>query len=339
MLVCRVHFDRDRTAVTVPQRCLVRLGKPLLHVGAHLQAIDDDLDGMLRILRELRHGIDFVHVAVHAHANESLGAQFDHQLELLALAIDDDRREDRELRVLGECERRVDHLRDRHRRELLLGMIRTVRIADPRIKKAQVIVDFSDGADRRARVVRRGLLLDRDRRGQPFDQIDIGLFHQLKELPRICGKRLDVAPLAFGVERIERERALARSRQPGDHDQPLPRQVEIQILEIVRACAADTDRVHAFNLRPRAPRSARTERSLRSGRSKAGRLGHSDESARGEPDSILCFVISFTSRWRRFSQVQANACANTSRAPASNQRFFKLSSGEPPWHRSTRSSS
>ena len=61
-------------------------------------------------------------------------------------------------------------------------MIRTVRLAHARIKQPQVVVDFCDRADRRARIVRAGFLLDGDRRGQALDQIDVRLFHQLQEL-------------------------------------------------------------------------------------------------------------------------------------------------------------
>jgi hypothetical protein len=123
MLPTRVHFDGDRATVAVAKRSLVRFGEPLLHVGAHAQPVDDDLDRVLHVLREPRHGVDLVHGAVDANADEALRAELDEEIELLPLAVDDDRREDHELRVLGERERRVDHLRDRHRGELLLRMI------------------------------------------------------------------------------------------------------------------------------------------------------------------------------------------------------------------------
>ncbi len=130
-------------------------------------------------------------------------------------------------------------------------MIRTVRLADAREKQPQIVVDLGDGAHRRPRIVRGRLLLDRDRRRQSLDQIDVGLFHQLQELPRVRRQRLDIAPLSFGVERIERERALAGARQAGDDDQPMPRQIEVDVLEIVGACTPDSDVVHAGALRCR----------------------------------------------------------------------------------------
>jgi hypothetical protein len=124
-------------------------------------------------------------------------------------------------------------------------MIRAVRVADARVEQAQVVVDLGDRADGRPRVVRRRLLLDRDRRRQTLDQVDVGLLHQLQELARVGRQRLDVAALAFRVERVEGERALARPRQPGHDDEPVAREVEVEVLEVVRACAADADEVHA----------------------------------------------------------------------------------------------
>ena len=247
VLAAGVHLDGDRAAVAMAQRRLERLGEPLLEFLAHLQPVDDDLDRVLRRLGELRHRVDLAYGAVDAHAHEALRAKLGEEVDLLALAVDDRRRQDHQPRILRHGERRVDHLRNGHRRQLLLRMIDAIRIADAREQEPQVIVDLGDGADRRARIVRRRLLLDRDRRRQPFDQVDVGLFHQLQELPRVRRQRLDVPALALRVQRVEGERALARARQSGDDDQPVARQIEVQVLEVVRACAADANLVHAVS--------------------------------------------------------------------------------------------
>jgi hypothetical protein len=83
------------------------------------------------------------------------------------------------------------------------------------------------------------LLLDGDRGRQPLDQVDIRFLHQFEELACVCGQRFDVAPLPFGVEGVEGERGLAGARQAGDHDQLFARQLKIDVLEIVRARAAN----------------------------------------------------------------------------------------------------
>ena len=135
----------------------------------------------------------------------------------------------------GSFEHLVDHLADRLRREID-AVVRAARDAGARVQQAQVVVDLGDGADGRARVVRGRLLLDRDRRRQALDPVDVGLVHHGQELARVGRQRLDVAALAFGIERVEGERGLAGTGQAGEHDQPVARQVEVRFLRLwVRA--------------------------------------------------------------------------------------------------------
>ena len=91
------------------------------------------------------------------------------------------------------------------------------------------------------RVVRGGFLLDGNRWGKPFDVVDIRLFHHRQELAGIGRQRLDVAPLPFRKDRVERQRRLARTRQPGDHDQLVTRQVKVDVFQVMGACAANAD--------------------------------------------------------------------------------------------------
>ena len=94
--------------------------------------------------------------------------------------------------------------------------------ADACEKEAKVVVDFGDGADGRARVAVGGLLLDRDRRAQPFDVVDIGFFHLFEELAGVRRKTFDVAPLPFGVDGVKSEARLARPAQPRDDHELVP---------------------------------------------------------------------------------------------------------------------
>ena len=71
--------------------------------------------------------------------------------------------------------------------------------------------------------------------------VDVGLLHHLEELARISGERLDVAALPFGIDGVERQRALARAGEAGDHGQRLARDIDVDILQIVLARAADGD--------------------------------------------------------------------------------------------------
>ena len=210
---------------------------------AHLQPIDDDVDRVLLRLGERRQIVALDDRSVDAEAHEALGLHVVEELDELALAIPNHRREQQDLRVFRQRQRRVDHLRHALRLQRHL-VVRTIRRADAREQQPQVIVDLGDGADGRARIVRGGSLLDRDRRRQAFDQVDVGLFHQLQELARVRRQRLNVAALAFGVERVECERGLAGPGQTGDHNEPLAWQVEIDAFQVVGAGSADADFIH-----------------------------------------------------------------------------------------------
>ena len=208
VLAATVHLQRDGAAVGVAQRGLEGFGEALAHVVAHLEAIDDDVDIVLLRLGELRQRVDLVDLAVDAQAGEALRAQLGEELVLLALAPGDHRRQDHQLGLGRQREHVVDHLRHRLRRQRLL-VFGAERRAGTREQQAQVVVDFGDGADGRARVVAGRLLLDRDRRRQALDQVDVGLLHELQELARVRRQRLDVAALSFRVERVEGKRGFA----------------------------------------------------------------------------------------------------------------------------------
>ena len=61
---------------------------------------------------------------------------------------------------------------------------------------------------------------------QPFDQLPAGRRHALEK----------PAP-AFGVDRVERQRTLARAAHAGQHDQPIARQVNVNTAQVVHSCA------------------------------------------------------------------------------------------------------
>ncbi len=144
---------------------------------------------------------------------------------------------------LGEVHDLVDHLLDGLRFDPLAA-VPAMDGPDARPQEAQVVVDLGGRADRRPWVARPGLLLDRDGRRQPLDRIDVGLVHLVQELPRVGRQRLDVAPLPFGVDRVERQRRLARPREPRDDDQLVARDLDVDVLEVVLARPLDDDLLH-----------------------------------------------------------------------------------------------
>ena len=241
--VGRIHVGQDHQPVAEAQRGLERFGQALLDVFARAEAIHHHLDGVLDAQPQRRHRVEVDHLPVDAGAHEALRAQLLEHLHVLALALAHHRRQQHVALFRVERERGVDHLADRLclQRNAVVG---TARRAHAGVQQAQVVVHLGDRAHGGARVVRGGFLLDRDRRRQAFDVVDVGLLHHRQELARVRGKRLHVAALAFGVDGVEGQRGFARTGQAGDHDQLVSGQVEVDVLEIVRACAADANGVH-----------------------------------------------------------------------------------------------
>ena len=111
--------------------------------------------------------------------------------------------------------------------------------ADAGHEQPQVVVDLGDRADRAPRVRRRRLLVDRDRRLQAVDAVDVRPLHLLEELPRVDRQALHILPLPLGQQRIERQRAFPRPADARDHDELVARDIDIDILQVVRPSAAN----------------------------------------------------------------------------------------------------
>ena len=123
----------------------------------------------------------------------------------------------------------------------LLPAVQAVGAAHAGIQQAQIVVDLGRGGDRRARIARGVLLPDGDGGSDAVDDIDVGLLDALQKLPRVGGKRLHVAALALGVNGVERQRRLARSRNSRHHRHGVVRNFEVDVLQIVDARSAYDD--------------------------------------------------------------------------------------------------
>ena len=248
----------DRSAVGRPRRTLGRFGV------ADDVAVDDDLDGVALVLVELGRRVgDVVHLAVHPDADEALPPGGVDDPVALGLAVLDERAEDEQPGALRQGQHLVDDLLDALALDGVAG--RAMRDADPREQQAQVVVDLGDRPDRGARVAASALLVDGDGRREPVDLVDVRLLHLAQELAGVGGQALDVAPLALGVDRVEGEAGLAGAAQAGDDDEPVAREGDRDVLEVVLARAAHDELIlghghsladpvafeHAFTIRRR----------------------------------------------------------------------------------------
>ena len=183
---------------------------------------------MFLLLVEFRQFVQLVNLAIDPHADETLGAQLIKDCQVFAFAFADHRGQQHQLAAFGQGQHLVDHLADGLRFQWQI-MVRAAWNTGAGVEQAQVVVDLGDGAHGGARVVRGGFLLDGDGRRQPFDGVDIGLFHHRQKLPGIGRQRLDIATLTLGVEGVEGQGRLTRAGQAGDHDQLVARQGQVDV--------------------------------------------------------------------------------------------------------------
>src|SRR2546430_5075257 len=116
-----------------------------------------------------------------------------------------------------------------------------VDVPDLRVQEAEIVVDLRGGADRRARRPHRVLRLEGDRGPDLLDPVHVGAVHPIEEHPRIGGQRLDVPPLPFGEERVEGQRRLAGAGHARHDREPVVRDLERDVLEVVLPGSVDPE--------------------------------------------------------------------------------------------------
>ena len=206
-----LHGDRDE-ALGQLERRLDRIGDPPPDVGLGDEPVDDDLDRVLVVLRQpdrLARG-RWVSPSMRARTKPFFArscSSFSYSpLRPWTTGASTWNRV-----PSGSSSDLVDDLLGRLAADRAAAL-RAVRMSDPRVQHPEVVVDLGDRPDGRAGVPGGRLLVDRDRRRETLDEVDVGLLHLPEELPCVRRQRLDVAALALGVERVEGERRLARSR-------------------------------------------------------------------------------------------------------------------------------
>ena len=105
----------------------------------------------------------------------------------------------------------------------------------------QVVVELGHGADRAARTAHRIRLVDRNRWQNALDTVHLRFVHAVEKLSRVGRERFNIASLPFGVERVERQRTLARAAYARDHGQLAGVQGQVEVFEVVLASASDAD--------------------------------------------------------------------------------------------------
>ncbi len=75
----------------------------------------------------------------------------------------------------------------------------------------------------------------------PLNVPDSRFIEPVQELSSVGGKRLHVAPLTFRVEGVEGEAGFPGSAHAGNHGQPVRRDVDVDVLQIVLSSSQNPD--------------------------------------------------------------------------------------------------
>ena len=130
-----------------------------------------------------------------------------------------------------------------------------VRLPESAEEDAQHRVGVGGGTDRGAGVGTHPLLVDDDRGRQPFENVDLGPRQRRHEALHEGAVSLVDQPLRLRGDRAERQRALARAGDAGEHRQPALRDLDADVFEVVHARTVHADqivpagRVHRMRLR------------------------------------------------------------------------------------------
>ena len=241
-------LDDDEPAAVL-QRGLDGIRQAARQVAAQHKAVDHQLDGVLFVLLECDLLAQVIEDAVHAHAGEAALPRVCQQLDVLALFAAHDRGQHLKARALRQGQHLVDDLVDGLAADLAAAA-RAVRRSGARPQQAQVVVNFRHRAHGRAWVAGRRLLVDGNGGGQAFDHVYVGLVHLSQELPRIGRKRVDIAPPALGIDRVERERRFTGAGKPREYAQRVARDLHIHIFQVVFARTAHEDGISHSCLLP-----------------------------------------------------------------------------------------
>src|SRR5579883_3064114 len=219
---------------------------PLL---AYRQAINHNFQRVFLLLIQFDFIAQINNVAINAHTDVAGAAHLVEDILIFALAPLYQRCQQHDARAFGQSEDSINDLLDgllAHLAPALWAML----VADARIEQAQIVMNLRHRADRRARVVRRSLLINRDRGGEAIDMVDVRFLHLVQELAGIGGKRLDIAALPLGENGVKGQAALARPGEARDDHQLIAGDRHIDILQIMFASAANNNFILRHTAKP-----------------------------------------------------------------------------------------
>ena len=195
------HLHQGQTIAAFEGRAQ-RIGQPFLDPLTGHKTIDHHFDVVAVVLVELDVVGQLAHLTVDAHPGETFRRQTTDQLGVGALLAAHHRRQQLIAGSLRQQQDLIDHFVDALRldRTATLGAVGLAGTAE---QQTEIVLNLRDRAHRGTGVVTGGFLINRNRRRQALDGIDIGLVHLPQKLAGIGRKTFDVAALSLGKDRVE----------------------------------------------------------------------------------------------------------------------------------------
>jgi len=212
----------------------------LLDVRPDDEPVHHDLDVVLFVFLQLDVLVQLVEVPVHPGPDIAGALGVLEHLGVLALLAPDHRRHHLDTGALRQGKDLVNDLVDGLLADLLAALGAVGR-AHPGPEEPQVVVDLRHRAHGGAGVFAGGLLVNGDGGGKSLDIVHIRLVHLAQEHPGVGGETLHIPPLAFGVDGIEGQGALAGAGEARHHHQLVPGDGDVDIFQVVDPGALDDD--------------------------------------------------------------------------------------------------
>ena len=208
----------------------------------HIKAEHRQLNGVLLETVQAREIGGRQKVAVDAQMGEAARARPIGQFGVNPLAVHDQRRQQADVltaEILHQLRRNFFRCLRRH----LCSVMDAMLGAKLDEQQPQKVPDLGRGAHRRLAPAAAQALLDRHRGRDAVHRVDLGSTGRLHDGARVGVERLQVTALAFVEQDVERQRRLARTRDPGDHGELAAWDVDAQGFEVVLARVDDLDAV------------------------------------------------------------------------------------------------
>ena len=224
--------DIERAGYGIPDAAVVsRLG---------LEAVHHHFDEVGLVTVQGLYFLQFQDFAIYAHFGIAAPAQLVQEFAVVALSAPDERSQQIALAAGVAAHHQVYNLLVRVAHHLLpaFGGEGPGALG---VQQAQEVVDFRNGAHGASGVVAGGFLLYGDDGGEAGDFFHFRLLQDAHEVLGVGGEGVHVAALTFGIDGVERQRALAAAAKPRNHNEFPSGNGYVNVLQVVGPCTPDLD--------------------------------------------------------------------------------------------------